>query len=174
MIRWLMLGTLLWLVGCQEEQTAEELLVEDLLEIEQYVAANGLAGQFTEDGLYYDISDVLNTSVSLPFDLDEESISGELTGTGEQPTISDSILVRYEGTFLSGEVFNKADDSGYLLLGELIEGWQIGIQLMSVGSSATLIIPSSLAYGDAGLTRGDVMIPPNAILRYDITLLNIK
>jgi FKBP-type peptidyl-prolyl cis-trans isomerase FkpA len=54
--------------------------------------------------------------------------------------------------------------------GAVIRGWDQGIVGMKVGGMRTLMIPSSLAYGD----RGNGTIPPNAALVFDIELLGVQ
>ena len=56
-------------------------------------------------------------------------------------------------------------------VGQVIAGWDEGIQLLNVGDQATLIIPSDLAYGERG--AGGV-IPGGATLKFDVELVNVK
>jgi FKBP-type peptidyl-prolyl cis-trans isomerase FkpA/FKBP-type peptidyl-prolyl cis-trans isomerase FklB len=55
-------------------------------------------------------------------------------------------------------------------LSGLIQGWQIGFQLLGQGSIATLYIPSGLGYGPSGSGP----IPANANLIFDVSLVGVK
>ncbi len=65
----------------------------------------------------------------------------------------------------------KAPFSFRLGAGQVIQGWDLGVAGMKVGGSRTLIIPSSMAYGSAGV-RG--VIPANAALVFNVELLAVQ
>ncbi|MDT7833183.1 peptidylprolyl isomerase [Flavobacteriaceae bacterium S356] len=97
-------------------------------------------------------------------------------GDGKQATKGAMVSVHYKGQLLDGTVF----DSSYkrkqpidfaIGVGQVIAGWDEGIQLLKVGDKARLVIPSHLAYGESG--AGGV-IPPNATLIFDVELMNVK
>ena len=56
-------------------------------------------------------------------------------------------------------------------VGQVISGWDEGIQLLEVGDKARLVIPSDLGYGSRG--AGGV-IPPDATLIFDVELMDVK
>jgi FKBP-type peptidyl-prolyl cis-trans isomerase len=97
-------------------------------------------------------------------------------GTGKKATKGAGVSVHYKGQLLDGTVF----DSSYkrkqpidfnVGLGQVISGWDEGIQLLQVGDKARFVIPSNLAYGAAG--AGGV-IPPDATLIFDVELMDVK
>lgn len=86
-----------------------------------------------------------------------------------------NVSVHYKGQLVDGTVF----DSSYkrnqpidftLGVGQVIPGWDEGIQLLSTGDKARFVIPSDLAYGARG--AGGV-IPPNATLIFDVELVAV-
>ena len=74
-------------------------------------------------------------------------------GTGAAPTLQSTVEVHYHGMLTDGTVFDSSVDRGQTIsfpLAGVIRGWQEGLQRMKEGGKATLVIPSDLAYGDAG------------------------
>ena len=97
-------------------------------------------------------------------------------GLGAQAEKGKMVSVHYKGQLADGTVF----DSSYkrnqpidftLGIGQVIPGWDEGIQLLKVGDKARFVIPSELAYGSRG--AGGV-IPPNATLIFDVELKKVK
>jgi FKBP-type peptidyl-prolyl cis-trans isomerase len=97
-------------------------------------------------------------------------------GNGVKAEKGKMVSVHYKGQLLDGTVF----DSSYprkqpidftLGIGQVISGWDEGIQLLKVGDKARFVIPSNLAYGSQG--AGGV-IPPDATLIFDVELMSIK
>ena len=90
------------------------------------------------------------------------------------PSESDTVSVHYEGTLIDGTVFDSSIQRGEpatFPLNGVIPGWTEGLQLMKVGDKFRLFVPSDLAYGPSG--AGDA-IPPNAVLIFDVELLEIQ
>jgi len=80
-------------------------------------------------------------------------------GTGPVAKAGDNVRVHYVGvSFSSGEEFDASWDRGEPLAfrlgaGQVIAGWDQGVQGMKVGGRRQLIIPPHLAYGDRGAGR---------------------
>jgi FKBP-type peptidyl-prolyl cis-trans isomerase len=97
-------------------------------------------------------------------------------GSGTPAEKGKQISVHYKGQLADGRVF----DSSYqrkepidftVGIGQVIKGWDEGLQLLRVGDKARLVIPSDLAYGSQG--AGGV-IPPDATLIFDVELMNVS
>lgn len=95
-------------------------------------------------------------------------------GTGPKPTATDSVLVNYKGTLLSGKQFDSSYDRGEpitLRVDGVIAGWIEGLQLMAKGSKYKFYVPYNLAYGARGAGQD---IPPYSTLIFEIELLKIN
>lgn len=98
-------------------------------------------------------------------------------GQGIKAKKGDIVKVHYKGSLVDGKVF----DSSYsrkqpiefaLGKGQVIAGWDEGIQLLQVGSKARFVIPSELGYGNQSVGGG--LIPANSILIFDVELVAVK
>ena len=57
----------------------------------------------------------------------------------------------------------------------VIKGWDVGVMEMSLGEKSKLTIPGDMAYGEDGVTHdGEVVIPPNATLLFEVELLAVN
>jgi hypothetical protein len=95
-----------------------------------------------------------------------------VSALGPSPTAGSSVRVHYEGRLEDGTVFDSSIARGQPIdfpLSGVIKGWTEGLQLMRVGETAILTIPSDLGYGD----RGQGPIPPKATLVFEVRLLAI-
>ncbi|MET3130139.1 FKBP-type peptidyl-prolyl cis-trans isomerase FkpA [Oxalobacteraceae bacterium GrIS 1.11] len=116
-------------------------------------------------------------------------ITDTVVGTGAVAAAGDTVSVNYTAwLYNSGMANNHAatsfDSSAShgsggpyaftLGVGAVIPGWDQGVAGMKVGGKRTLVIPSSLAYGPAGLSTAAAVIPPYAGLVFDIELVTDK
>ncbi|GAA0877576.1 hypothetical protein GCM10009119_05440 [Algoriphagus jejuensis] len=149
-------------------ERAKTLLVEEAKIIEAYVADKGLTASKTENGLYYVI---------------------EQEGTGEATTPGTTMHVNYAGYLLNGTLFDTSwpeiakannifsEGRPYeplpvnVGMGQVIPGWDEGLLLLKKGSKAKFIIPSPLAYGEAG---AGALIPANSVLVFDVEVTDVQ
>lgn len=92
---------------------------------------------------------------------------------GSKPGMFDIVKMHQRALLLDGKILedtyrqNKPDE---VKIDELIEGLQEGLQMMSVGSRFKFWVPAELAWGKKGTGN---KIPPNAVLSFDIRLVEI-
>ena len=109
----------------------------------------------------------------IPFELGIEDIA---TGDGAEATKGSKVSVHYVGVaFSSGEEFDASWNRGQpfefkLCKGQVIPGWDAGVQGMKVGGRRKLTIPSAMAYGARG--AGGV-IKPHEPLVFVVDLLSV-
>jgi len=92
--------------------------------------------------------------------------------TGAHPTASSTVTVNYEGSLVSGEVFDSSYKRGKptsFEVGGVIDGWTEALQLMRPGDEWMLYIPPSKGYGNE--QKGP--IPPGSVLIFRVELLSI-
>ena len=97
-------------------------------------------------------------------------------GTGAVATAGKTAVVHYTGWLLDGTKFDSSRDRNQpfsfpLGAGQVIKGWDEGVVGMKVGGKRTLIVPPALGYGARG--AGGV-IPPNATLKFEVELLDVR
>jgi len=154
----------------QQEQQAKMMASADSMKkiqadiddklIQEYLAKNNIKGaQKTATGLYYVITQ---------------------HGEGPNAMPGQKATVNYTGQNMQGEKFDSNVDPAFnhvspfeFNVGQhmVIQGWDEGFSLLNKGSKATLYIPSGMAYGPNARAA---QIPANAILIFDVELVDIK
>jgi FKBP-type peptidyl-prolyl cis-trans isomerase FkpA len=143
----------------KQMQEAAKLMPIENKKIQEYAATNKMQLQKTANGVYYAIT---------------------TAGTGAKPTQGQDVTMNYTGMTLDGKKFDSNVDPAFnhvqpfnfkLGMGQVIPGWDEGIANLPVGTKATLLIPSYMAYGAQG--SGD-KIAPNSVLRFDVEVVSAK
>ncbi len=116
-------------------------------------------------------------AITTPSGLQYEDI---MIGSGDEAKAGKEVAVHYTGYLQNtdgsqGKKFDSSKDRNasfefHLGGGQVIKGWDEGVQGMKIGGVRKLIIPSTLGYGARG--AGGV-IPPNATLLFEVELLAV-
>jgi len=97
-------------------------------------------------------------------------------GTGTVAAAGDTVDVLYTGKLDNGTVFDASSLHGNqpfsftLGVGQVIQGWDLGVVGMKVGGVRELTIPPELAYGSQSIGS----IPPNSTLHFTVRLLSVS
>lgn len=130
-------------------------LTENIAEEEAFFAENR-----TKEG-------VIETESGLQYKIIRE-------GDGAKPFAQNKVSVMYEGRLIDGSIFDTNYNSGTpteFVVGQVIQGWIEGLQLMSIGAEYEFYIPNKLAYGDTPRPGG--IIKPGDALIFKVELLDI-
>lgn len=135
---------------------------------EQAKAAERAAAEAAEKAMASLVEGFERTNSGLYYRVDQP-------GTGAKPQKGQQVKVHYTGMLTDGSVFDSSVERGQPIaiaigVGQVIEGWDEGIQLLNEGAKARFVIPSHLGYGARG--AGGV-IPPNATLIFDVELVRV-
>ena len=151
----------------EKQENARMQSEKEKQEIDAYLAENKITAQPLESGLI---------------------IVEKVKGNGKKPQNGQKVKVNYTGKLLDGKVFDTSIEADAkaagvynpqrpyqafeftLGAGQVIRGWDEGIAQLSVGSKATLIIPSVIGYGpqDMGI------IPPYSTLVFEVELVGFN
>ena len=123
-------------------------------ELADYLTKNKIEAVPTESGLYYVVTE---------------------PGNGEKPEVGKPVTMHYTGKLLNGTVFDSSVERDQpfqfvLGVGQVIPGWDEGVQLMTKGEKGLLYIPYYLAYGERDM--GD--IPPFSNLIFEVELIDFE
>lgn len=129
----------------EQQQNVDWVSVDDKI-IQDYLKENNIDAVKHASGIYYRIT---------------------TEGNGQHPNGTSIVLANYTGYLTDGTVFDSGESVEFSL-SRVIQGWQIGIPLLSKGGSGQLFIPSYLGYG----SRPQTGIPRNSVLIFDVDLIN--
>lgn len=135
------------IVSCGSDDP-EKQAEKDREKILEYIEEHELDAQELESGVFYVI---------------------EKAGAGNFPTETSTVIINYTGFLLNGDEFGAGNSSTFNLNGTIL-GFKYGIPMFNRGSEGILLIPSGLAYGE----YGSYTIPPNAVLIYNIEMIDFN
>lgn len=132
-----------------EKKMKEKEIINEEKEVKFFEALDKKGVEKTASGLRYELIDK----------------GGDL-----HPTLRDTVFVNYKLTNPDGEVLDESmgDEPARLMLGQVIEGFKEGVQLIGEGGKIKLYIPSAIGYG-----KGGGGIEPNLPLTFDVTLVRV-
>lgn len=140
--------------GCSYTQSNTVAPANEQAAVQDYLTANDIIATQHSSGMYYEILQ---------------------PGTGGSPNLCSSIQINYVGKLTNGNTFDSNTNAAFTL-GALIDGWKKGLPLIQKGGRIKLYIPPSLGYGSSDIKDrdGNVVIPGNSVLIFDITLVNFQ
>lgn len=158
----LVLITGIFFTGCKKDETCNynecAVVVPDSESqtVKEYLDANNITATKHCSGMYYVV---------------------ENAGTGGTPDICNYISIHYKGMLTNGNVFDQTTTTPALFqLGGLIAAWKNVIPKIKEGGRLVMYVPPSLGYGntDARDQNGNVIIPANSILIFEVDLLQVQ
>lgn len=136
----------------ERQKMMEKGKEQETADIADYLKKNNVTVKPDEDGIYY-----LQTT----------------KGSGKSVAEGDSIVVKYKGTFLDGNVFDPGTRNLNMVYSKhmsLIQGWISVLGKMNGGDKVTVLIPSAMGYG----APGRAPIKPYTPLLFDMELVSVK
>ncbi len=147
------------------EKAKSELAEKEGGLLATYIKDNNITATKTASGMYIAVT---------------KEGTGELVGTGRLAKMN------YTGRLLDGTKFDSNVDPKFkhtdpfefpVGQGSVIKGWDEGVATLKVGSKATFVIPSGMAYGERetpGNEANPKGIPANSPLVFDVEVLGVK
>ena len=165
------------LITQQEESAMEQTLQQKMMEQQQKQMLAYAETQNKKDEVT--LQDYLKKNNLTPTGKTPGGVYYIITqpGNGTKPKAGQQVSLQYRGTLLDGKEFDSSAKHGGQPFsyatgrGQVIPGWDEGVAVLSKGAKATLLVPSSLAYGERGAGAD---IPANSPLRFDVELVDIK
>lgn len=150
----ILLAATVMFASCKSENGCTPLTpAQEEGQMTAFAVANGITAVKHSSGMYYQVV---------------------AAGSGATPTANSVVTVTYTGKRMDGSVFDQATTAtnfNGIRLNQLIEGWRVGLPLIQKGGSIRLLVPSSMAYGCAGVPGA---INSNAVLYFDIQLVDVQ
>lgn len=158
-----------------EEEIDEqwEIMLETLTNTQEQARANA-GSENLALGLAYQEENAQREGVVVTASGLQYEVLQEGNPDGASPAATDVVEVHYEGSLVTGEVFDSSYQRGESIsfpLNRVIAGWTEGLQLMTVGAKYRFVIPAELAYG--ATERANGVIQPNSTLVFEVELIDV-
>ena len=159
----------------QEQEETKPPIDKDELIVRLSMLMNGGSDEAEQE-----INTLINYAIDHLYDvqLAPSGLLYEIIEKGDGAPIAwgDFLSAHYKGFFLNGKVFADSRQQGQPLdfyVGNMIDAWNEGLQLINVGGKIRLLVPSNLGYGEDGLktTKGTVLVPGNELLIFEVAVL---
>lgn len=110
--------------------------------------------------------------------LEESGINKKVLkeGKGVSPKKGETVKIKFEGKLENGELFEANSFKFEIGDPDMIPGWNIALPTMKIGEKSEFLLPPAMGYGATGVKDedGEVIIPGNATLIFEIELQGIK
>jgi FKBP-type peptidyl-prolyl cis-trans isomerase FkpA len=141
---------------CTYDACSFKAPASEIQSVQDYLTTNNISATQHCSGLFYSI---------------------DVPGSGTTPEACSYVSVKYVGKFTNGNIFDQTSNGNVATfsLAEVIRGWANGVPLIKTGGKMRLYIPPSLGYGsvDRKDNAGNVVIPANSILIFDVELVQV-
>ncbi|MDG1332565.1 MAG: FKBP-type peptidyl-prolyl cis-trans isomerase [Crocinitomicaceae bacterium] len=127
---------------------SDDQLAEFDKKIEKHLKKKNIDCEKSSSGLYYKI-------------LEE--------GEGELIQFTNTVSVKYKGTFLNGNVFDEQTEPIELPVSDQINAWKELMLQLKKGSKAYMVAPPQLGYGEYKVEK----IPSNSILVFELEIVDV-
>lgn len=160
----------------QEETSSEVTRTEDAvtLQLSSYLISDPQNQAEREQNEIIDYA----ISETIPLERDDRGVFYRVLEKGEGDLLAwgDYIKVHYKGYFLDGKVFDDTrirEKPLQFYIGNMIPGWNFGLQHIEPGGTIQLFVVSPLAYAEKGLpnAKGGMLVPPNTPLVFEVEVL---
>lgn len=161
--------------AAQQEEPAEPVDEDQaILQLSSYLTAD------PQNQAEKDQNAIVNYAIDelIPLERTRSGLLYRILEEGESDKLKwgDYISVHYKGYFLDGRVFDSSyrrDKPLKFYIGNMIPGWNEGIQLIGPGGRVQLFVPSPLGYAEKGLSDGKegFLVPPNTPLVFEVEVL---
>lgn len=152
--------------SCKEENKNPYYITPEQIEAQKKIDEETIRKYFRANNV--DTTKVVRLNSGL-YILTKKAGEGDVIKPGQYAEVN------YIGRNVSNDVFDSSFRSGKTFsvlvgAGQVIKGWDEGLQQLRKGEEANLYIPSYLGYG----MYGSGSIPPNSVLIFEIDVLNVR